>query len=49
MAFKLYNFDNALESNIALVKAIVSSLEKYLSFKDRVNLAFSGGKSPIDF
>ncbi|MBM0637766.1 6-phosphogluconolactonase [Campylobacter sp. VicNov18] len=49
MAFKLYHFENTQECNLALAKAIVSSLNKFLVFQDRVNLAFSGGKSPINF
>lgn len=49
MAFKLYYFEDVRECNFALAKAIVSSIKKYLLIKDRVNLAFSGGKSPINF
>ncbi|QYH12028.1 6-phosphogluconolactonase [Campylobacter jejuni] len=49
MAFKLYYFEDVRECNFALAKAIVLSIEKYLLIKDKVNLAFSGGKSPINF
>lgn len=49
MAFSLYEFANKKESDLALSGAIIALLREYLSLYDGVNLALSGGKSPIEF
>ncbi|ENV8236421.1 6-phosphogluconolactonase [Campylobacter jejuni] len=49
MAFQLHCFKNIQECDFALAKSVALSIKKHLLLKDRVNLAFSGGKSPIGF
>ncbi|TKX29468.1 6-phosphogluconolactonase [Campylobacter aviculae] len=49
MAFQMYEFSHIEECNKALVDAFVTSVKQNLLTQDSVNLAFSGGKSPILF
>lgn len=49
MAFELNGFENVQECELALTKAVASCLKKHLLHKKSVNLAFSGGKSPVGF
>ncbi|EPJ0885566.1 6-phosphogluconolactonase [Campylobacter coli] len=49
MAFQLYRFENTQECELALAKAVASLFKKHLLHKNSINLAFSGGKSPIGF
>ncbi|WP_233704092.1 6-phosphogluconolactonase [Helicobacter mesocricetorum] len=47
--FQFYEFASTKECNTALITAILELINKLLLDKDRVHLAFSGGKSPIAF
>ncbi|MBZ7936535.1 6-phosphogluconolactonase [Campylobacter sp. B0100352/1] len=49
MAFKMHEFSDLESCNKALVEAVTLSIEQILSAKQNVNLAFSGGKSPVLF
>ncbi|TKX28462.1 6-phosphogluconolactonase [Campylobacter estrildidarum] len=49
MAFQMHEFSDIEECNKALVNTFVKSIEQNLSTQENVNLAFSGGKSPILF
>ncbi|MBZ7930576.1 6-phosphogluconolactonase [Campylobacter sp. RM9929] len=49
MAFKMHEFSDLESCNKALVEAVVLSIDQILSDKQSVNLAFSGGKSPVLF
>ena len=49
MAFQLYEFKNITQVSTALAQAVINSIQKELKQKDSINIAFSGGKSPLDF
>lgn len=47
--FQFYEFASTKECNRSLVTALIGLINETLLDKDKVNLAFSGGKSPIAF
>ena len=47
--FQFYQFRSVQECNIALTTALLKDIKETLLDKGKINLAFSGGKSPIAF